>query len=176
MILIIVLLLLMGCGQVDEDGTYQQIYSWQDRELVECIQDSSVIENEEEPLLIEATIPLLWMARNISYVPDISFDYWQTSCETLERKEGDCEDQAILLWRLLREQGFSDKVNKLGCLKNVDKSKKGHVIGILHLDEIYALNPTIPYQRVFSLDFYLQQHPYYYLAFEFNLNSIEDLR
>lgn len=41
-------------------------------------------------------------------------DYWQLSRETIRKKEGDCEDQAILLCSMLREAGYENAYVILG--------------------------------------------------------------
>lgn len=41
-----------------------------------------------------------WVCRNISYLEDVG-EFWQLSSETLTKKEGDCEDSAILLASML---------------------------------------------------------------------------
>ena len=46
-----------------------------------------------------------WVNSNIKYVGDEK-DYWQNAKETLDRKEGDCEDIAILKLKLLENLGL----------------------------------------------------------------------
>jgi len=55
-----------------------------------------------------------WVCRNISYRKDIG-EFWQLSSETLTKKEGDCEDSAILLTSMLR--GFTNAYVVLGNLQ-----------------------------------------------------------
>ena len=52
-----------------------------------------------------------WVCRNISYLEDVG-EFWQLSSETLTKKEGDCEDSAILLTSMLR--GFTNAYVVLG--------------------------------------------------------------
>ncbi len=158
-----------GCG--NPDPRYQKIYDWQDRELISCIRDSGTVETEAEPKLTDVVHALSWMSKNITPTPDDE-DYWQTSCETMERGKGDCEDQAILLWRLLREKGFPDDVNRIGWLAHKD-DRPSHIIAIIYFpNEILAVDPTFSYQKISELDLYLQDRPFYTLIFEFNLYSI----
>ncbi len=163
------LTLFHGCG--NPDPRYQKIYGWQDRELISCIRDSGTVETETEPELTDIVHALSWMSRNITSVPD-KVEYWQTSCETLERRKGDCEDQAILLWRLLREKGFSREANRIGWLA-YENSEIEHMIVILHLASgTLIADPTSRYEKLSDFDSYLQSKPYCFLIFEFNLNSI----
>jgi len=176
-LILIILLFLPACGYYGDDpesySLYDKIYDWQDRELVDCIQDSSIVESEQEPSLEKASTSLSWIYQCVLYIPDKGIDYWQTSCETLEIEKGDCDDQAILLWRLLRKQGFSDEINRLGWLKNKNNEEQGHLIVILHYEnKIFALDPIRYDGRFCTLDLYLQRFPYYYLIFEFNFDEI----
>jgi hypothetical protein len=49
-----------------------------------------------------------WVESNISYLDDKGSDRWQLSHETLDLRQGDDEDMAILLCSLLRADGFAD--------------------------------------------------------------------
>lgn len=52
---------------------------------------------------------LRWVYDNIKYVGDIEnwkmSEYWQTYAETLQLREGDCEDGAILMYVICRMKG-----------------------------------------------------------------------
>lgn len=58
---------------------------------------------------------LRWVKNNITYIGDTQHwgitEYWQTVEETLDSKEGDCEDGAILLYWLCRRKGVP--INRL---------------------------------------------------------------
>ncbi len=157
-----------GCG--NPNPNLQKIYSWQDRELVSCVKDSKTIESETEPEMADIDYALSWISSNIKNLPD-DVEYWQTSCETIQRKAGDCEDHAILLWKLLRDKGFSDSVNRIGWFANKENSKSGHMAVILHFaNQTLIIDPPNHYQ--IELTSYLQDHLFYSLIFEFNLHSI----
>ncbi len=51
-----------------------------------------------------------WVNQNVDYVEDQvvygQSDYWATASETLDRREGDCEDFAILKYQFLVNAGF----------------------------------------------------------------------
>jgi hypothetical protein len=51
-----------------------------------------------------------WVRRNIAYLAD-TIDYWQSANETLSKRTGDCEDQAILLASIIGELGGNARVN-----------------------------------------------------------------
>lgn len=55
-----------------------------------------------------------WVCRNISYREDVG-EFWQLSSETLTKKEGDCEDSAILLASMLNN--FTNAYVVLGSLQ-----------------------------------------------------------
>ncbi len=55
-----------------------------------------------------------WVCRNISYREDVG-EFWQLSSETLTKKEGDCEDSAILLASMLNN--FTNAYVVLGNLQ-----------------------------------------------------------
>ncbi len=169
-IIIILSSLLYGCGEHASNPFYQQIYSWQDRELVSCIKDSQDIVTATTISLIEIECLLSWISRNIKSKAD-EYNYWQTSCETLNQRTGDCEDKAILLWRLLRDQGYPQNVNRIGWLRNKDETAPGHMVIILFFaDKILVADPR--FYKPFEFDSYFQKYPYYYLIFTFNLHTI----
>ncbi len=53
-----------------------------------------------------------WVNRNIEYVTDQEnwdmIDYWPDSDETLQRGQEDCDGQAILKWRMMKDLGVPD--------------------------------------------------------------------
>lgn len=168
-IIIILSSLLYGCGEHASNPFYQQIYNWQDRELF-CIKDSQDIITATTIPLVEIECLLSWISDNIKYQSDEQ-DYWQTSCETLNKRTGDCEDKAILLWRLLRDQGYPQDINRIGWLRNKDETAPGHMVVILHFEK-KTLIADYRHHKLFDLDSYLQKRPYYHLIFTFNLHSI----
>lgn len=56
-----------------------------------------------------ATNTLHFVQGLMPYVIDVG-DYWQLPVETLDRKQGDCEDGAVLYVSLLRALGYGDSV------------------------------------------------------------------
>lgn len=48
-----------------------------------------------------------WVNSNVTYTQDV-VDHWQLPSETMERREGDCEDIAILKRALLKASGYQD--------------------------------------------------------------------
>lgn len=58
----------------------------------------------------QATACLRWVQANITYISDKKSwkitERWQTVTETLEKRKGDCEDGAILLYCLCRLKGI----------------------------------------------------------------------
>jgi transglutaminase-like putative cysteine protease len=66
-----------------------------------------------------------WVVRNIQYIRDIDgLETLQTPIKTLEYRQGDCDDQSILMASLLRAVGFparfvAVKVNPFGPFVHV---------------------------------------------------------
>jgi len=52
-----------------------------------------------------------WVQSNIEYVADVGGDYWQSAEETLQKRTGDCEDQAILMASIIGALGGNARVN-----------------------------------------------------------------
>lgn len=101
-----------------------------------------------------------WVCYNIAYEPDVDGtavefvggkwtiyenDRMASSTETLEKRAGDCEDQAILLCSILRQAGApSENVRVvLGIFKN-ETAEVGHSWCELAMEEGYwqILDPT----------------------------------
>lgn len=73
-----------------------------------------------------------WVRRNIEYVADAE-DYWQSANETISRKTGDCEDQAILLASLIGELGGNARVNII----------EGHAFSTVFIGDNVSVLPQI---------------------------------
>jgi hypothetical protein len=62
---------------------------------------------------------LNWVKRNVKYTTDsVSWkmsEYWQLPHETLERGTGDCEDGCLLLYALMKKNGFHDDQLFITC-------------------------------------------------------------
>jgi len=67
-------------------------------------------------------------------------DYWESSCETLIRKKADCEGQAILKYRILKEIGFEDEDMFIAVMRD-------HATLIVRVDDNYYIldNSDITY-------------------------------
>lgn len=80
-----------------------------------------------------------WVRFHVKYVPDEQQfderDWWAVSDLVLARMKGDCEDQAIARWRIMREQGFPDDAIGIGVCW-------GHAFAVLHYceDDFYVLD------------------------------------
>jgi len=79
-----------------------------------------------------------WVYSNIEYETDAGIDYWQSTDETLARRTGDCEDQAILLASIINALGGNARVNIINehafptvfVLKNgIESSNISHELG-----------------------------------------------
>jgi len=80
-----------------------------------------------------------WVGNNIKYEYDSNqfgkTEYWLLPWETIEKGQGDCEDQAILLCSLLRADGWdSDEVYVVCGL--VNNGEAGHAWVCLKLTEL----------------------------------------
>jgi predicted transglutaminase-like cysteine proteinase len=78
---------------------------------------------------------LAWVKQNVVYTSDKVVwkmdEYWQTPEETLKLKTGDCEDGAILLYVLMKKNGFTDDQIFITC---------GAVVGGGHCYVVYVSN------------------------------------
>ena len=80
-------------------------------------------------------------ARDVPYVRDANGDAWQTPEETVARGAGDCEDKALYLHHLLREQGIDSQV--VFGIQNLHRLKNGHAWVECQADgQTYVLDPT----------------------------------
>lgn len=52
-----------------------------------------------------------WVRSEVAYEADVGGDYWQSAEETLTRRAGDCEDQAILIASIVGALGGNARVN-----------------------------------------------------------------
>ncbi len=65
-----------------------------------------------------------WIYKNIKYEKD-SYDDWKLPQETLDDKEGDCEDQAILLMAIMKYQkGYNSEL----VIVNIDSSTSHAIV------------------------------------------------
>ena len=83
---------------------------------------------------------LQWVRRNVKYVKDDATwnmtEYWQLPHETLERGTGDCEDGAILLYCLMKKNGFHDDQLFITC-GNVDGGGHCYVVYVSSKDAVH---------------------------------------
>jgi len=82
-----------------------------------------------------------WVCRNISYREDVG-EFWQLSSETLTKKEGDCEDSAILLTSMLR--GFTNAYVVLGSLQGWGHAwgtSEGEILEATYTEAIVVPDP-----------------------------------
>ncbi len=113
---------------------------------VGCVPTDDVTTSEPadvKPLYLPVDVMgCLVAASQIKYVPDKpGHDVWQSPRETVERQEGDCEDLAIYLQYLLKQQDVESEV-VLG-LKN-STLKHGHAWCELEIDgEIIIVEPGV---------------------------------
>jgi len=67
----------------------------------------------------KAIAALIWVVQNFKYVSDEKVfglqEYWAFSFESLDRKQGDCDDGAILLYDILRANGIPAWRLRLAC-------------------------------------------------------------
>ena len=169
---LLALLFFARCGSVP--GSYHKVpepYSWQYRENI-CL-DYPILnqENSIANFPSDLYVMLGWIDNHIQKVPDVG-EYWQTSCETIERGAGDCEDLAILLWTLLKDYGLSSDSNRIAIICNT-KNKKCHQVVILYLEEAYIVDPSYVYaQRIYTIESFFAVYPSHELMVEYNLYSI----
>uniref|UniRef100_A0A6M3KBA5 Putative peptidase n=1 Tax=viral metagenome TaxID=1070528 RepID=A0A6M3KBA5_9ZZZZ len=93
-----------------EQTSTPQWMKWKMKELMECGKPES-LSNTRTVVLQKyhyeyAAKVHREIIKEIKYVKDEAEDNWKTSCQTWSDKFGDCEDQAILIWRKLIKYGF----------------------------------------------------------------------
>ena len=100
-----------------------KIESWRLRELQTIDNSNRTKVKDIDPALeivfIDIAKQINWTVnKQIKYTSDESTweisDYWQTSEQTNEKGTGDCEDQAILKYRRMRNSGIPD--DKIGII------------------------------------------------------------
>lgn len=163
-----------------------KISDWQDREW-ECqgytisYRDSGCAEVHDR---FDDMKKALWWARwtlefqrqSRAYVPDgAGVDYWQTSCESQRRRDGDCDDAAIMIYYMLRKYYFPDNCIKLVIGEHYIGDKlRAHMFAAVYYSEtdFYILDATGAYTKniVKSEDFFAL-HDNIRLVVEFDLFS-----
>lgn len=143
--LILLFLLLPLCGYGDDEHwddynyLYSKIHSWQDREK-ECLSTTRHLFPDPTRYQEVNMSDLHELRRDImndfEYVPDEEgHDYWQTSCETSDKGEGDCEDFAILVLSKLRIYYTNHQKGILIITYNRDDKHRCHGIPIIYYCE-----------------------------------------
>jgi hypothetical protein len=146
------LLFSLHCGGLDERMPkrmwwYDRVEGWQGRELT-CLHNveykNNIYDFSADPSVLETINREISIS--IDYAEDQGKDYWQTSCETLQKSCGDCEDLAILVWKRIREEGYPDE--KIGMILG-EKNNLFHVCAAVYYseDDFYIIDPTGFYTR-----------------------------
>ena len=74
-------------------------------------------------------------------MPDEDGDHWQTPGETVRRGKGDCEDQALYLHHLLRNDRIGSTV--VFGIRDLENAETGHAwVECEMFGERYILDPT----------------------------------
>ena len=80
---------------------------------------------------------LAWVKRTVTYTAEQVLwsmaEYWQLPHETVEKGAGDCEDGAILLYAVMKKNGFTDDQVFITC---------GNVLGGAHAYIVYVSSDT----------------------------------
>jgi hypothetical protein len=67
-----------------------------------------------------------WAVLNLTYVSD-NGEYWQNDLETITKKEGDCEDGAILIYSMMLRSGVpADRIKVVGGYVYDETGPGGH--------------------------------------------------
>jgi len=165
-LILLLSLFLLSCGQTTTSS--DRIYDWQDRENI-CL-DYPVLNQgiEISDLVNEIGAMLCWIDEHIQKVPDHE-EYWQTSCETIERGAGDCEDLAILLWSFLKDIGISANSNRIAIVCNTNTC---HQVVTIYAEITYLIDVSnIGIQRIYTIESFFIRYPQYKLMTEYNLYS-----
>ncbi|MGA1839292.1 MAG: hypothetical protein ACMUIU_01595 [bacterium] len=138
---------LISCGGGGSENTgknmwYERIEGWQTRELA-CLEYPEYNYDQSDFIVEESVLRDInrEVFHSNKYVKDEGIDFWQTSCETIQYAEGDCEDLAILVWRKLRAKGYPDKINGM-ILSERDGLFHVFVAVYYSEDDFYIIDPT----------------------------------
>lgn len=142
-----IVMFLISCGSQSGDISYkkwwyEKIEDWQIREFA-CL-NYPEYKSSPPDFIIEPSV-LKEISRevssNIKYFKDQGSDYWQTSCETIQKDRGDCEDLAILVWNKLRSSDYPDE--KIGMILS-EKNGLFHVCAGVYYseDDFYMIDPA----------------------------------
>lgn len=142
---LVVFLLSCGGGSTEKTGKnmwYDRIEGWQTREL-DCLKYPEY--NYDVPDFPVEVSVLRDINREVylnnKYEKDEGIDFWQTSCETIQKGKGDCEDLSILVWEKIRAIGYPDKIN--GMILS-ERGGLFHVFVAVYYseDDFYIIDPT----------------------------------
>lgn len=88
-----------------------------------------------------------WVNREVQYVPDHG-DHWQAPLETLVRRQGDCEDIALLKRALLMSAGYHDKNIFLTIVHDL-VTRQDHAVVVVDGYVLDSFNArTLPVEQV----------------------------
>ena len=108
LIVMLVSVMMFGCnngGGSDENNPYNgKIRSWQNRELPYHQNPNEFFGGYETPEEITEAIKKLVSESSVIQSIKDPDDYWQTSQETINSGQGDCEDIAAYWYRLIRDE------------------------------------------------------------------------
>lgn len=134
----------------------EKIYDWQFRES-QCINSYEFFYSTLTPdwdTVINIHNFVFFLLEQVS--DDHKNDYWQTSCETLKREKGDCEDFSILLAMELRAIGFGDDNIWVGVIeREIGFDHAFVIIKILNDEYVLDANKGLV-DEILLLDDYLQ--------------------
>jgi len=100
-----------------------------------------------------------WVRENIQYLEDDGSDDWQSANETLEKRTGDCEDQAILLASIYGAMGLNGRVNV------IEQHAFASVFVARYPDQLAEIEPVL--ESIYWTDLhvcYLQDEEGYWLV------------
>ena len=166
---IILFLTILCCGS-PPPIFFDEIIDWQKREAI-CLGHPE--SNLESDFSLEPIFRIIQRVNTTMKPIKEMNKRWQTSCQSLSRKEGDCDAFALLFWALLEiKKIVLSEDNRAAILYN-DRIREYHMVNIVYgniasyiVDTTGVISPCIQ-----ELSYFFEKNPQYSLILEFNLFS-----
>lgn len=140
-IIFIAIFFIGSCGIEPQNPWYEERYhEWQKREsscpilTIECVYTGVL--GYDLIMAIKQFSPIWQRKEN-------GTDYWQTSCETIDFKEGDCEDMALLAYQIITNSCLMEYYNLDVRIRiyDIPESNTSHIITVIYSeDDFYEID------------------------------------
>lgn len=140
-----------GCIDVSTKISNNDIVDWQKREAsAPAIETSCHISGN----VFYDIVDTIAQIKGVHYKKENGTDYWQTSEETFVLRNGDCEDLAVLAYRVISDSCLSYEYDIDIRLRRIKVGKKFHVLVVLYLynTTIFVDNFNIVTDEIYDHD------------------------